>query len=119
MAKTSDLPIYKLTYDLLTLVTQATRNFPKDYKFSLGQKLREECIDMVVYIYRANSSKNKAQYLQILLERLEVVNLIMRLCKDLRLFTVKQFSSMVEITDSLGRQSAGWSKWSSTQALAE
>lgn len=116
MAQTKELPIYKLTYDLLMQITQATRNFPKDYKFSLAQKLREECIDMVVCVYRANSAKNKVPHLQTLLEKLEVVNLMMRLCKDLRLLTVKQFSSMVVITDSLSRQSAGWSKWSSAQS---
>lgn len=54
MAQTKELPIYKLTYDLLMMITQSTKNFPKDYKFSLAQKLREECIDMVVCVYRAN-----------------------------------------------------------------
>jgi hypothetical protein len=116
MAQTKDLPIYKLTYDLLISITQYTKNFPKDYKFSLAQKLREECIEMVVCVYRANSAKDKVPHLQVLLEKLEVINLMMRLCKDLRLLTVKQFSSMVTITDSLGRQSAGWSKWSSSQS---
>ena len=43
-----NLPIYRVTYELLTKVMQYTKNFNKDYKFSLGKKLhvtakRSEC----------------------------------------------------------------------------
>lgn len=38
------------------------------------------------------------------LERLQVVELILRLSKDLRLLDVKQFAEIVTVTDSLGRQ---------------
>ena len=40
MAQYQHLPIYKTAYELLQLVTRATSEFPKAYKYSLGDKLR-------------------------------------------------------------------------------
>jgi hypothetical protein len=52
-----NLPIYRVTYELLIKVMQYTKNFNKDYKFSLGKKLHEESIDLIVYVYKANSAR--------------------------------------------------------------
>ena len=118
MAQYQHLPIYKSTYELLRLVTHATSNFPKSYKYSLGDKLREEVVEMVVFIFKANSSRSeRALHASQFLERLQVVELLVRLSKDLRLMTVKQFSEIVMLSDGLGRQAQGWIK--SSALLAE
>ena len=119
MAQYQHLPIYKATYNLLRLVTQATSNFPRAYKYSLGDKLREEVVEMVVFVFKANSSRGaeRAAQAALFLERLQVVELLMRLSKDLRLLSVKQFSEIVSMSDSLGRQAQGWIK--SSASLAE
>lgn len=105
------------TYDLLARVTQATAGFSKAYKYSLGDRLRDEVVDMVVFIFKANSSrKERVQHATAFLERLQVVELMLRLCKDLRLLTVKQFAEIVGLTDSLGRQAQGWIKSSALLA---
>lgn len=57
MAQYKHLPIYKATYDLLAHVTQITKSFPKDFKHSLAARLREECVSLVVYIYKANAAR--------------------------------------------------------------
>lgn len=110
MSAHTKLPIYKVTYDLLQVVTEITRNMPKDYKHSLGSKIREECVALVTYIYRANSSKNKYEHIETMLERLSVATLMLRLAKDLRLISLKQFARTVELTDQIGRQAGGWMK---------
>ena len=119
MAQYQHLPIYKATYNLLRLVTQATSNFPRAYKYSLGDKLREEVVEMVVFVFKANSSRGaeRAAQAALFLERLQVVELLMRLSKDLRLLSVKQFAEIVSMSDSLGRQAQGWIK--SSASLAE
>ena len=48
MAQYQHLPIYKLTYDLLSKITLVTAGFSKNYKYSLGEKLRAEVVDLVV-----------------------------------------------------------------------
>ena len=114
MAQYKHLPIYKTTYDLLQLITKKTKSFPKEFKYSLGDKLRNECIDMVVLIYKINStSSGRKEYLKQMLERLQVVELILRLSKDMHLINVESFSEIVLLTDSLSRQSQGWMQHSS------
>jgi hypothetical protein len=95
MAQYTHLPIYKTTYELLNLVTKKTKTFPRDFKYSLGDKIRNECIDLVVFIYKANSTKDKKQFLEQLLERIQVIQLLIRLSKDLHLINVKSFSEIV------------------------
>ena len=112
MARYKHLPIYKTTYELLELVTRKTKNFSKDFKYSLGDKIRTECIELVVFIYKANSTNNRQQFLQQILEKIQVIELMLRLSKDLRLFNVDSFSETVVLTDSLARQTQGWLKHS-------
>ncbi len=109
MAQYKHLPIYKTTYELLQLVTRKTKNFPRDFKYSLGDKIRNECIELVVFIYKANSFKEQRQdYLKQILERVQVIELMLRLSKDLRLLNVDAFSEIVVLTDALAKQTQGW-----------
>ena len=119
MAQYQHLPIYKLTYLLLSKITCVTSGFSKNYKYSLGEKLRVEAVELVIYIYKANSTRgeDRVAHVSSFLERLQVVELILRLSKDLRLIDVKQFAEIVTMTDGLGRQATGWIK--SSPLLAE
>jgi hypothetical protein len=49
MALYSDLPVYKATYDLLLAIFQFTKEFGKEYKYTVGESLKKETID----IYRS------------------------------------------------------------------
>jgi len=112
VAKYKHLPIYKTTYELLEMVTRKTKDFPRDFKYSLGDKIRNECIELVVFIYKANSKLNKKEHLEQILERVQVIELMLRLSKDLRLLSTTAFSEIVLLADSLGRQAQGWIKHS-------
>jgi hypothetical protein len=116
MAIASTLPIYRVTYDLLQVVTRITKDMPRDYKQSLGNKVREECVELVVLIYRANCSRDKRRHLEELRERLQVAMLLLRLSKDMKLISTGQFAQTVELTDQIGKQSTGWLKASSPAA---
>lgn len=110
MAQYRHLPIYRLTYELLTRVMTVTKEFPREYKFTLGQKIKDEVIEMVILIYRANSAVDKAPHIETLLERLQVVELLFRLAHDMRLIPLKSFAAVVEMTESLGKQAQGWKR---------
>ncbi len=110
MARYQHLPIYRLTYELLQRVMIVTKEFPREYKFTLGQKLKDEVIELVVQIYRTNSAEDKLPHLGVLQERLQVIELLIRLCHDMRLIPLKQYSAVAEMTGSLGKQANGWKK---------
>lgn len=114
MAQYQHLPIYRLTYELLQRVMVVSKDFPREYKFTLGQKIKDEVIEMVLLIYRANSSENKQTHIESLLERLQVIELLLRLCHDMKLIPMKSYSLVVEMTASIAKQAHGWKKASAS-----
>jgi len=69
MARYQHLPIYKTGYELLGQVVRVTKEFPREFKFTLGQRLRDEVIDVLVLVYRANNQKDKTPVLVEILGR--------------------------------------------------
>ena len=110
MAIHSQLPIYKVAYDLLSVATDFVQNMPRSVKTVLGGRLRDLCLDLVLLILRANCAKNKVPHLDTLLERLEETQLLLRLCQDKRFISQRQYAKAVELTTSVGRQASGWKK---------
>jgi hypothetical protein len=118
MALHTQLPIYKLAYDLLTNTSGLIKNLPREYKNSLGKRIHDECIDLVVFIFRANCATDKKPHLDELLERVQVVELLLRLCKDLRCISAGQYAGAIQLTDQIGKQANGWRKHSATSPAA-
>jgi len=74
MAQTTHLPIYKVAYDLLGLITDLVRNMPRDSKQTIGGKINQECVEIVVLIFRANFARDKAPHLDDLIEHLQATH---------------------------------------------
>jgi hypothetical protein len=110
VAQYQHLPIYKQTYDVLLRTMVATKHFPREYKFTLGQRLKDELIELVVIIYRANSAINKQQHIEWILERIQAIQLLMRLSHDMKVLPRNHYAALAEMTDTLGRQAQGWLK---------
>lgn len=110
MAQYEHLPIYKQTYDILLRTMTATKSFPREYKYTLGQKIKDELIELVVLIYRANSAKNKAQHIEQILERVQAIQLLMRLSHDMKILPRRHYAALSEMTEDLAKQAQGWLK---------
>ncbi len=106
----TDLPIHKFAFDLLSLATDITRNIPRDFKAGLGAKIRDECIEVMVLIARANASRDKQLHLTALVEHVQVVEFLLRLFKEKRFISIPQFASAIELTSSIGKQANGWKR---------
>ena len=79
-----ELPVYKASYDLLISIFEICSHFKKEYKYTVGESLKKETIDLLTLIYRANSRKDKQEILQEARERIEVIRLFIRLMKDMK-----------------------------------
>ena len=104
VARYQHLPIYKLTYELLLKVVKRTKDFPKEFKYTLGEKLKDELMELIVLIYRANSEEDRVGTIRIIAERVQVIELLVRLSQDLKLISKAQYASLVEATQSLNKQ---------------
>ena|GEM_PF-2083199 len=59
-------------------------------------------------IYRANTCKNREKYLEEFLDSFELLKLEVRLCSDLKLFSIKQHARIALSMDRIGKQITGW-----------
>lgn len=110
MALHHELPIYRVTYDLLGIATDLVKNMPRDFKASIGAEIRNECVQLVVLIFRANCAREKAPHLDDLIERLQVTELLLRLSRDKRFISTAQYAQAIELTGQIGKQANGWRK---------
>jgi len=110
MSRYDELPVYKASYDLLLEIFQFTKNFNKEFKYTVGESLKKETTELITLIYRANSKKEKHDVIQEARERIEVIRLFIRLMKDLRQISVKRFALVNKQVENVSKQLTGWQK---------
>jgi hypothetical protein len=114
MAIHSELPIYKLTYELMLLAMEFIKNMRRDFKGTVGKEINTECLGLSLLVYRANCAKDKTLYLDRLIERVQVTELLFRLSVDLNLISKTQYAKAIGLTSKIGRQANGWRKHSAS-----
>jgi len=110
MAKYDELPVFKASYDLLVEIFSFTKNFTKEYKYTVGEKLKNETLDLIIMIYRANTKREKFETLQKAREQIEVIRLLIRLMKDLHQISIKKFVQINKLIENVSKQLTGWQK---------
>lgn len=110
MANYNNLPVYKVCYDLILQVFASSRHMQRDYRFTLGETIKEELISMITNIYRANSRHQKKELISKARENLEVVRLLMRLSHELKQIPLNTFVAANEKMESISKQLTAWEK---------
>jgi hypothetical protein len=59
MAFYTELPVYKDSYQLVLKVFEVTRDFSREYKYTLGQDMKRDALHLLRCIYRANKHQNR------------------------------------------------------------
>ena len=119
MALYYTLPVYRDTYRLILAVFEATRKFPREYKYTLGQDMKRDGLVLIRSIYRANKNQDKQQFLETFQDDLELLKLQIRLAHDLRIISVKKQVEILEMMDIIGRQVSGWKKAGSRARIVQ
>jgi len=104
------LPVYKASYDLLIEIFGAIKDFNREYKYTLGENIKREAIEMVTDIYRANSSFSKASHIEKAREKIETVRIFFRLTMDLRQVNLKRFVEINEKIENISKQLTAWER---------
>lgn len=106
-----NLPVFKAAYDLLLLMFNTGKNLQREYRFTLGENVKNELIKLLVCIYHANSSADKAPHILRAQECVVVIKLQIRLLTDLKQVPMKQYMGMAELIASISKQLASWLKY--------
>lgn len=110
MALYTNLPVYKSTYALMRDVTLMMPDMSRDYRYSIGQDLRQKVMDMIILIYRANRMRNKVPVIMKLRETLLEAEVYTRLMCDLKQISEGRYLRLAEQTTSISKQLAAWEK---------
>lgn len=109
---TETLPIYRDTFDLAKIILDYVEKFPKVYKFTIGERLIDASLDLFEYLQLANKAVDdkakRKRYLENFLIKYETLKVLVRLCNDKKILSIKQFSSLAEKLNSIGKQATAW-----------
>jgi len=108
MSLYAELPIYRDSYSLLLAIYQLTGKFSREYKYTLGQDMKRDALNLFRNLYQANRSANKRQNLDDFLAEFELLKLEIRICVDLRLMSLKKMAEISLLTDNIGKQINAW-----------
>jgi hypothetical protein len=108
MALHTALDIYADCYDLLSAAGDVILNMRRDAKRVFGEKIIDACIELDLHVRAANMAQEKEPHLLQLLERLEVIELLTRICRDQRYIPPAHYARIIGRTQSIGMQANGW-----------
>ncbi len=119
MARYEHLPIlrqisgqvYKKAMDLTIYLEKIVRHFSRYHKYTLGSDLRQKSREVVGVIITANSKGEKLPLLLELRERLEGLQVLLRISKEVRAFnSFNSYAYAASLMVELSRQNEGWIK---------
>lgn len=108
MALYTDLPVFRDTYQLVLKIFEYTREFGREYKYTLGQDMKRDALQLVRNLYRANKAQDKEMHLEAFLDDFELLKLEIRVSTEMRLLSMKKQAALSLLLDSIGRQIIGW-----------
>ncbi len=105
-------PIITRSYELLKQLIGILKNFPKDQRFLLGDRIQSLMADILELLIEAYYSpkqykKNKLHKVNILIEKQRHY---LRLCYELGYYNSKKYHTLAKALDEIGRMVGGWIK---------
>jgi len=97
---------------LLLDIFKLTKDFNREYKYTIGEELKKETTSMILNIYHANSSKYRMKYIVSSQDNIEVIRLLIRLLKDLKLIKVDKIAKLNLSIEELSKQLTAWGSYS-------
>lgn len=99
-------------YDLMLYLVPQIEKFPKQHRYSLGEKFEMMSFDFLMLLIEARYSKEKIIVLKKANLSLEKLRYCVRLCKDLKLISYHTYEVVSKMIHEIGLQLGGWLKQS-------
>ena len=105
-----NLPIFEKTYELILWLYLTVNKFPKSQRFVLGQQIEKTFLEILGGIIQTNQEKNKLPYLKKISVELDKLRILIRLSKDLKFISIRQYEFVAEKINEIGKMLGGWIK---------
>lgn len=106
-------------YDWVRWILDRVDSFPKNQRFIFGQRLADRSIGVLELLVEAAYSPRKADVLADVNRRIEVLRWLVRLAKDRKLLTSKQYQFACKGLAECGRMVGGWLKQAAQKERGE
>ncbi|MDP3995778.1 MAG: diversity-generating retroelement protein Avd [bacterium] len=105
-----DLVIFQKVYDLILWLYPTVNKFPKSQRFVLGQQIENTVLEILKGIIQANQESNRPPYLKQISVDLDKLRILIRLSKDLKFISIRQYQFVAEKINEIGKILGGWMK---------
>jgi len=101
-------PIIVKTYNLTKWYIEKLAKLPRNHRYTLGEKIQNSLLDLLMLLSDAIYSKNKKPILQEANKELEKLRILSRLMKDLNLLPRDSYRFVSSSIDEIGKMLGGW-----------
>ncbi len=110
--KKSDEPAVAVgkAYDLALWLIQKVEHFPRSYRFSVGDRIVSNGLDLLLTLVQSAYTADKARLLESASARTNSLRYLLRLAKDLRLINIDSYGYSTGCIEEIGRMVGGWQK---------
>jgi hypothetical protein len=119
MGLARDTQIYKATYELTSKLMGWKGNFPRMFRYDLGEKLTKVTLELFEYIqlYNIAPFENRYKYILGFTVKYELLGTLLRLCFERKLFDERKQADICRLMTSIGRQATAMRKSSNPVAV--
>lgn len=119
MARFSHLPLYIKTYEFLKIIYRITKQFRKEFKYTLGAELQQLVWQILDTIIEANSQPDfkKEPYIRKISILFDKFKIRFRFAYEINLLTGKKFEFAQRELEEIGRMISGWLRWAERQRI--
>lgn len=108
----SNTQIYLDCRKLLDVILDVTPNFPRQYKFTIGNKMHEISVNLISEITAAYINRDRATRIQHLVNfqsEFEVLKTLMRIAGERKwILGRSSHADIIELMDAIGKQATAW-----------
>ena len=105
-----ELNVITKTYDLILWIFERVSKFPKNKQYSIGSRIEEKILSILESLIKANYTRDKIDILSNTNIGIEQLRYLIRLCKDLRLLSFRQYEFASKEINEIGKLLGGWIK---------
>lgn len=108
----NESPLFTHTYDFLMWLIPQVLKFPRQYRFTLAERIQRLALDFQDNLVAAGKKKglSRSELLQHADIQLEQLRHWIRFSRDNRLFTLKQYEYAARMMTEIGRLLGAWLK---------
>ena len=108
MALSEELPIFRVSYDLLEKIIELAKDMPRMLRYTVGERMVDQNLEILAQVYRANLAQDKENAIVELLVAQRTLQMLLRVVYRQKVISSGRYAEMLKLLDSIGKQATAW-----------